>query len=154
MRTTLFTCVLAAFLAACAVPVALDPTEVSTSSEAPSEVASLVEDFGQRLQLVSLLAPDATEQIRSEYADFVAPALLDTWAAAPQSAPGRLTSSPWPDHIEIQTVAAGSQGGFVVEAEIVEMTSSGESGRLPVVIVVEQFGSAWLITSYRAGNYP
>jgi hypothetical protein len=148
-----FTCIVVALLSACAV--SATPTVTPYSLEnAPAEVASLVEDFGQRMQQVSLLAPDAAQQIRVQYADFVAPGVLENWAADPQSAPGRLTSSPWPDHIDVQTVTARIAGGYIVDAEIVEMTSSGESGRLPVVIVVESLVDGWLITAYVAGNYP
>src|SRR5581483_653321 len=65
---------------------------VSTIDE--SMVQATVEGFGSQLKMVSLLAPDAAAQIQTQYAAYVAPELLQTWAADPSNAPGRQTSSP------------------------------------------------------------
>lgn len=151
MRKLLLPLAALALLAACAAPV---PPVSPNPTSAPANIAAVVEGFGQRLQLVSLLAPDAAAQIRSQYADFVAPELLDAWAADPESAPGRLTSSPWPDHIDVASLSIQANGSYAVEGAVVEMTSTGEAGRLPVVIVVDEIGGRWLITAYTAGNYP
>lgn len=103
--------------------------------QAPDENAasSTVAAFGQTLQQVSIMAPDASTTIASTYAPYVDQALLMQWEADPQSAPGRVVSSPWPDHIQIDSVSA--QGtGYVVDGELVFMTSTGNAGQTPVVI--------------------
>lgn len=76
------------------------------SAEDKSAVTSLVEQFGQKLQMVSLLAPaDTVRQVMQEqYSAYVTPDLLAKWQSDPQNAPGRLTSSPWPDRIEISSL--------------------------------------------------
>src|SRR5690606_21398974 len=58
---------------------------------AQAAAADLVRRFGQRLARVSLLAPPGTlrEEIRTQYAPLVTPALLESWLEDPPSAPGR-----------------------------------------------------------------
>jgi hypothetical protein len=139
-------------LAACSSqPLAASPT-APAGAAAEAQVRAVVDGFGASLQQVSLLAPDAADQIRTQYAPFVAADLLDLWAANPQAAPGRLTSSPWPDHIEIAALIPQGDG-YLVDAVVVEMTSAGESGRYAVILTVEPVGAAWLITAYTQGDY-
>src|SRR5512138_2049880 len=95
---------LAAFLlAACAAPPPTPaPTLTTTSDDLGAvEVKDLVENFGKRLQTVSLLAPDAAQELQKQYSGFVAPTLLERWISDTSKAPGRMVSSPWPDRIEI-----------------------------------------------------
>jgi hypothetical protein len=86
-------------------------TTTATSSQATDENAasSTVAAFGLTLQQVSIMAPNAADMIANTYAPYVAPALLQQWEADPQSAPGRVVSSPWPDHIQIDSITP--QGG-------------------------------------------
>src|SRR3989338_9866599 len=67
-------------------------------------VRSAVEEFGLKLKSVSLLAPPETlrSEIRANYADLVAPELLENWLREPSRAPGRETSSPWPERLEMK----------------------------------------------------
>jgi hypothetical protein len=112
------------------------------------EARQTVENFGKELQQVSLLAPDVAAQIETHYGPYVDAGLLASWQADPSQAPGRATSSPYPDHIEIQSVAP--QGaGYVVSGEIVEMTSTGEAGREPVVILVVPEDRGYRIAAYQ-----
>jgi hypothetical protein len=155
-KITLPLLVLSLLLAACggqpAATVAPQPTATGPNAGAEAEISALVEGFGARLQQVSLLAPDASDQILAQYAEFVAPDLLQAWAADPETAPGRVTSSPWPDHIEISTLIPQGDG-YLVDAVVVEMTSSAESGRYAVILTVEQVDGQWLITGYTQGDY-
>lgn len=130
---------------------AAEPSEV-VSSDAQAEVTALVEAFGARLQQVSLLAPDAGDQILTQYAEFVAPELLAQWAASPETAPGRVTSSPWPDRIEVNSVIPRG-AGYLVDAVVVEVTSEGESGRYAALFTVGQVEGQWMITAYTQGDY-
>jgi hypothetical protein len=68
-------------------------------------VRDLVDNFGKKLRNVSLLAPDAAQELQKQYAEFVSPVLLETWMKDVSKAPGRKVSSPWPDRIEITSLA-------------------------------------------------
>lgn len=118
---------------------------------------AVVERFGERLRRVSLLAPDAvrTREIREAYADLVTPVLLEAWLADPSRAPGRETSSPWPDRIEVRSIAPADGDACVVEGAVVHVTSGevaagGAELREPVTLrVVEEDG--WRIAAYQVG---
>ena len=135
------------------------PSAPSTSSQAPpasppsvsseETVRTIVRDFGGKLQLVSLLAPPdvIASSMREHYAPFVAPALLQKWIDHPTEAPGRKVSSPWPDRIEIGSLKPEGSKQYVVDGEIVEITSDQKVvQKTPVRLVVEENSGAWLIT--------
>lgn len=126
-------------------------TNSPTSGE--SAASSTTAAFGQVLQQVNIMAPDASSTIASTYAPYVDPALLAQWEANPTSAPGRVVSSPWPDHIQINSVTA--QGtGYVVDGVLVFMTSDntengGNAGTTPVVIQLEEENGSWMIVAFQ-----
>lgn len=143
-------------LAACTTPASAS-TPIPTSSPATNntdeetEVRDLVENFGKRLQMVSLLAPNAAQDLQKQYSEFVSPALLETWMKDVSNAPGRMVSSPWPDRIEITTLTKEAPDRYVIDGFVVEITStevaSGEAAnKIPVHIVVERDQGHWLIT--------
>jgi len=116
-------------------------------------VGYLVESFGKCFQEVSLQSPNAAQAIRKQYAGFVTPELLKTWENYPSRAPGRVVSSPWPDHIEITALVKGgvdkyTVNGFVIEVTSVELANGGAAARIPVRIVVEKQMGRWLISEY------
>ena len=145
----------AVLLSACAAPA---PEPVPTAMPTPSvdeeaQVRSLVENFGRRLQMVSLLAPTAAQDLQKQYVEFVSPALLETWTKDVSKAPGRMVSSPWPDRIEITTLSKEGadryvMAGFVVEVTSVEMVNGGAAVKRPVRMVVQREQGRWLITEY------
>lgn len=113
-------------------------------------VRSFVEDFGGHLQKVSLLSPEASSTIVREYEAFASPALIALWQSDPSKAPGRLTSSPWPDHIEItQLMPQGA--GYLVQGAVVFMTNGeeGSAGITPVYIQVVRVDGEWQIVAYQ-----
>lgn len=120
-------------------------------------VRKLVENFGSQLEDVSLMAPaDQLEAaMQANYTPYVAPELLVTWLQDPVNAPGRLTSSPWPDRIEVRSITKESDTRYVVEGDIVEVTNEGggigeepsETARRAVSISAEKRSADWLITS-------
>jgi hypothetical protein len=122
-------------------------------ASAAEMASSTVADFGQTLQSVSLLAPNASSTIATTYAPYVDPALLAQWEANPQSAPGRVVSSPWPDHIQITSVTP--QGtGYVVDGNIIFMTSNsaehgGNDGTTPVVMQLVDENGTWMIVAFQ-----
>jgi hypothetical protein len=118
-----------------------------------AEVTQLVEEFGRKLQAVSLLSPNVAEEMSREYSEFVAPDLLNYWLLDPTLAPGRMVSSPWPDRIEISSITQASDGTYVVAGEIVEITSSemvsgGAAHTIPVRLTLQWGGDRWLITEF------
>lgn len=131
-------------------------TALQTTANGPTEevdIRELVEDFGKRLQAVSLLAPDAAQEIRDQYSEFVSAALLAEWANEVSKAPGRIVSSPWPDRIEIITLTRKEAdkfviSGFVIEVTSVEIADGGAAAKKPVHIVVQRVQGHWLITDY------
>lgn len=129
------------------------------SSEAEEQaVRELVEGFGGQLKNVSLLAPKETvaADMQKYYGEYVAPALLEKWKNDPSSAPGRLTSSPWPDRIEIRSVERLAGDSYEVSGDIVEVTSAEESGGAadtrPIRLSVQKIGDRWLIVDAVLGE--
>jgi len=115
----------------------------------------VVKEFGTHLKNVSLLgeAEDVARAMEEHYGPFVDPDTLAAWKADPQSAPGRLTSSPWPDRIDV--AATGTPIGsneYRVEGVVVEMTSDnilygGETIGYPVVVMLKH-NASWQIVSF------
>ena len=115
-------------------------------------VKDVITDFGSKLQNVSLLAPSdlLSKSIKENYADFVSPTLLKEWMNNPQKAPGRMTSSPWPDRIEIRSIEKSAKNSFKVKGEVIEITSvekenGGIAGKQPLSLIVEKINNSWLI---------
>ena len=112
-----------------------------------------MENFGKRLQNVSLQAADAAQEIQKQYSEFVTPALLEMWMNDVSKAPGRIVSSPWPDRIEITTLSKESTDryeltGFVVEITSLELVNGGAATKIPFRMVVQKVQGSWLITEY------
>ena len=148
-----FTIFLSALLAGCS-GMREDPNPKPPSAADSAAASQVVIRFGERLQRVSLLAPDSLlrASIRSEYAEFVSPALLESWLARPQNAPGRSTSSPWPAGIEISGSSTARSGGtfqIVYVGNIVERTSATppgrSSGKVPIRITLVRGPQGWQI---------
>lgn len=135
-------------------PVMEDAEQANESNEAA--VRSLVETFGSKLQLVSLLAPDVRESMEKNYGDYVTPSLLEKWQNDPENAPGRLTSSPWPDRIEILSVERETADTYQVTGNIVEVTSAEQSGgaasKRPITLEVKRIGNRWFIDDVTLGT--
>ncbi len=154
------TLLMAVSLAACtpltqpAASQVVEPTQTAVNDAGEeAAVRDLVENFGKRLQMVSLLAPEAAQDLQKQYAEFVSPTLLETWMNDVSKAPGRMVSSPWPDRIEITTLERETPNRYVMDGFVVEITStevaSGEAAnKIPVHIVAEKEQGHWLIVEY------
>ncbi|MCR6546852.1 hypothetical protein [Dehalobacterium formicoaceticum] len=125
-----------------------------------SEVLALVEGFGHQMQKVSLLARENTlrQTMEENYGDYVSTALIEKWSKDPQYAPGRLTSSPWPDRIEVQYTERMGEELYKVEGIIIEITSqekeqSGTAARRPITLIVKNTSSGWQIDEVTLGKY-
>lgn len=133
-------------------------TKVNNSDE--NTVINLVKSFGSKLQNFSLLAPkDIVEkEMKKNYGNIVTPQLLAKWSANPLSAPGRLTSSPWPDRIEIKSTIKLSSNEYEVKGEIIEITSvekvnGGYAAKRPITLKIEKIDNHWLISDVTLGAY-
>ncbi|MDO9065494.1 MAG: hypothetical protein Q7U96_00220, partial [Chloroflexota bacterium] len=98
-----------------------------------------MERFGRKLRMVSLQSPNTGVEIREQYSEFVSAELLQRWISDPSLAPGRITSSPWPDRIEIASITKKEPGqyianGFVVEVTSLEVVHGGAARGVPVQI--------------------
>jgi hypothetical protein len=129
------------------------PAVVDTTASDQAAVRTVVENFGAKEKNVSLLSPTAASDIRAQYAGLVDPNLISVWAANPQNAPGRQTSSPWPDRIEVTSVLKNSDGTYAVTGNEIEATSTGDAGSRSVNATVSNIGGAWLISSITFGTY-
>jgi len=125
-----------------------------------NEVAAVVKSFGERLQLVSLQGPakNVAQDMQENYGTLVSPALLKRWQNAPLEAPGRMVSSPWPDRIEIKSVKKITSDSYLVEGEIIEITSvekisGGAAATRPINLTVKKIGGKWLIDEVTLGDY-
>ncbi|MBO8170897.1 MAG: hypothetical protein H0Z33_03290 [Bacillaceae bacterium] len=115
-------------------------------------VVSVVERFGQRLQQVSLQAPESVleKSIEENYGELVSPSLLARWLKNPQSAPGRLVSSPWPERIDILSMEQISVDTYQVRGEVIEITSvektsGGIAAKYPITLMVKKTDGRWVI---------
>lgn len=131
-------------------PVVTNPNE---SAAEESTVRNLVTSFGKKMKDVSLLSPAAAEEIEENYKDFAIPELIQKWQQDPEDAPGRLTSSPWPENIEIESATKVTKSEYIVMANVIEVTSAeessgGEFSRTPVVITVKNIDGKWLISDF------
>ena len=133
-----------AFAAACG------PSEAERAA-ARAEAVLVVEQFGSRLKHVPLLAPPAevSGHLRDQYGPYVTTLLLGGWLSDPASAPGRETSSPWPDRIEVRQAEPLGATAFDVSGEIVYVTTlEGDPVmRTPVTVrVVRGPDDVWRIS--------
>lgn len=136
-------------------------TANKAGNKAEDEIITVIEligDFGEKLQLVSLLSDDVASAIQKNYSAYVAPQLLSKWQADPQNAPGRLVSSPWPDHIEIKSIDKHSNERYKIEGYIVEPTSAqtannGTAAKRAVTLNVKYGDDRWLIDNVTLGDY-
>ncbi|HOR87099.1 MAG TPA: hypothetical protein PLL98_11525 [Bacillota bacterium] len=152
-----FVLVLIVALSGCAYGTAAPP---QTDEADEKSVISTVEGFGKKLQEVSLLAPkDMVEKsMKESYGDFVSQELIEKWAEEPESAPGRLTSSPWPDRIEIRTIKKLTGNAYVVNGEVIEITSKEVTGggiaeKQQITLTLKKADDRWLIDDVTLGDY-
>jgi hypothetical protein len=114
-----------------------------------SEITTVVTSFGGYEKSINVLASTtAPTDIQNNYGQFVTNALLQQWRADPAHAPGRVTSSPWPDHIEIDSITPQGSG-YSVSGRVIEMTSTGASGATPVVMIMMRENDKWKIAAYQ-----
>lgn len=126
-----------------------------------SDVKLLVTDFGLKLKNVPLAGEEnATKAaIQENFGPLVTEEVMEQWLANPQLAPGRLTSSPWPERIDIATLSKQGQS-YVVSGDIVMMTSAQmassatDAGHVPVIMQVVKENDKWVVAAYQEKQVP
>lgn len=115
---------------------------------------AVLTNFGGKLKNVSLLQDKTAlaASIEENYGPFVTPELLADWKANPSQAPGRHTSSPWPERLTIGTITV--QGtGRIVTGEVIMMTGTETSGEtadtVPFVAQLIPTDGGWKIAAYQ-----
>jgi hypothetical protein len=168
MRNTLLAVVAVAVLAAGGWFVYATSNTTPTAAD-EFAVRALVTEFGTKLQMVPLLAETPVRKVAMEqyYGPYVAPELIAQWIPeGAEGALGRYTSSPWPERIEIVEVRPTGKN-FVVEGNVIEVTSSQGSGQgsieagagkaaaavYPVTLAVEKRDGVWKIVKAEKGAY-
>jgi hypothetical protein len=128
---------------------------ISGTTEQMQVVRTIVTEFGKRLRMVAVLAPKdmVTQAMNQEYATFVAADLLTTWKNNPENAPGKRTSSPSPERIDITSIEAKGRDAYMVTGKVILLTAQErrEGGIFqanPVSITVAQQHGKWVITAY------
>ncbi len=126
----------------------------SVSNAEDAAIRTTIADLGSRLKNVSLLSPTAASDIAAEYGAYVTPELLAQWQTKPEGAPGRQTSSPWPDRIEVGALEQIGEGEvYVAQANVVEVANSDIPGAFanmyPVTIMLEKRDGRWLISDWQ-----
>jgi hypothetical protein len=133
-----------------------DETKVTNSSEDEEKVVvDIVEKFGHNLQDVSLMGSqeEVKKSMQEHYGETVSPHLIEQWLTDPLKAPGRLTSSPWPDRIDIEMTEKESDHVYAIEGKIVERTNIEQTvNETPIHLVVEKMGDHWLINEVTVGE--
>lgn len=137
-------------------PVPKITTEAAAPKTDEQEVRDLVAQFGDKMKVVSLLAPkdSLVKAIEDNYGPFISPELLVGWKEHPEWAPGRLTSSPWPSRINILSLEHSDDGSYEVQGKIMEMTSTEvvneaeiDSGQFAAIKIRKQ-NDRWVITGF------
>jgi len=115
------------------------------------------EVFGAQLKLIPLNAEKevVVESMDRYYAPLVEATLLTRWENDIANAPGRLTSSPWPEKLEVEKVTRTFGGEYRIEGRIVEVTSveqaaeGGEARSYPVTLTMQKAGEKWVLVQYK-----
>jgi len=122
-------------------------------------VVDFAQEFGALLQEVALMVPKevAAENIREKYSNFVTPEMLKRWTDNPEVAPGRASSSPWPDRFEVSGLEKLSREEVVVRGTIVWITSteiaSGEAAFTQFMVLnVYKRETGWQIGEVNIAN--
>ncbi len=149
------------FPAPAATEAVCSPSPAPQASPSPASdeaaVTALVQSFGKSLQSVSLLdEAGVKDAMQAAYGQYVTPGLLEAWQAKPAQAPGRMVSSPWPDHIDVFSIQKDSDTAYTVTGQIAEITSDSPeaAARRAITLTVEkQPDGAFLISAVTLGNY-
>ena len=134
--------------AACSEP---RPDTTADAAQCGENARRVVRGFGERLRLVSQLAPAAVQEeaIVTAYQDLVTPELLERWRSRAEPAPGRAVSNPFPARIDIRAVQATADE-CTLSGKVVYVTSADTITPLelrPVTLTVRNRKEGWRVSA-------
>ena len=112
--------------------------EVTVEPDESQVLQDRVLAFGETFKNVALLSTSTlADDLQQNYNDFASPDLIQQWLQSATSAPGRLTSSPWPDHAKIDSMEKQPDGSYrvIFNEELVTSASSTDATSSPQGIV-------------------
>ncbi|MGI2293757.1 M56 family metallopeptidase [Paenibacillus sp. GXUN7292] len=115
------------------------------------QVTAVVEGFGQSLKQVRIATVPAeqTEALMDQfYAPYVTAEQMAKWKQNMELVPGRELSSPWPERIDIDSIAIEGEDSCLVKGNIIGMASTGEAGKIEVELTVVRENGQWKINSF------
>lgn len=125
-----------------------------------NEVVEFVQKFGGQLKMVSLLSPEDVlkDDMHKYYGNYVTDDLIEKWVKNPGNAPGKLTSSPWPERISVTSAEKTDEDRYIVNGTIYEITSDqiqkvGFAAKRPITLEVSKTDGKWIIDSLEMGEY-
>jgi hypothetical protein len=124
------------------------PENVVQVSSEEQVVRARIEEFASKFELVQVSAPKAVaaKSIKDNYSSFVSPEVLAAWEKNPLQAPGRLTSTPSAQKIDIKELSKKEDGSYESQGEILEV-SNGKLLSL-VAIKLRSENGQWIITGF------
>lgn len=132
------------------------PTTVYRPADQKQVATTVVTEFGRRLRMVAVLAPKElmTKSMEEAYSDLVAADLLATWKSNPEKAPGKRTSSPSPERIDISSIKAQGHDAYIVKGQVILLTSQerragGIFQANPVTMTISKQNGRWVITAFK-----
>jgi beta-lactamase regulating signal transducer with metallopeptidase domain len=134
----------------------IDMGDPAVSDDADKEaVIQLVEQFGNKLRFVSLTASknEVSKLMHEHYGEYVTQELIDSWLEDQENAPGRLTSNPYPERIDISSVEKTSEDEYTVNGRIMEVAFNNIAATRPILLKVTRTGERWLIRHAELGPY-
>lgn len=134
--------------------------DVNVDEAEKLEVIKFVEGFGEQLKMVPLLASEdlLKEYMNEYYKDYVSEELIKKWLKDPVAAPGKLTSSPWPEYIDVLSAEKIEEQEYRVIGNIIELTSEeveygGIAATREITLEVVKKDDKWLIVDVVLGEY-
>ena len=133
--------------------------QISTAAPRASDqsvmVRAVVAEFGRRLRMVAVLAGKdlAARAMEEQYAALVSKDLLAAWQENPERAPGKRTSSPSPERIDISAIKAKGDNAYEVKGKVILLTAQerregGVFQANPVTMTVLLQDGRWVIAAY------
>lgn len=115
-------------------------------------VHQAVSDFGGCLKSVELDVPrqDIIAAMGRGMKRFISDRLYREFVQDTSKIPGRITSSPWPESIQIDSMQKIDNASYLVSGKIILMTSDalaqgGNAGETPITLTVKNVSGTWLI---------
>jgi len=118
---------------------------------AGDRIAQIVEGFGQNMKNVRIVVvpKETTEELIDRYyAPYVTKELLASWKRQIETTPGRELSSPWPERIEVQSVALAADGTYEVRGQVIWLAGGETVGEDAVTLQLKLEDGKWKINAY------